>query len=126
MMLSCWLHQARDLQHVLERFAAECEVAGRRIKSEAMDLNRKKGGLLASPGWWRDPASSGGVLGYLRVLFTNEGKMDREIDRRIGAASAVVGVPDHHGEEGAKSKGEALHLPVNLRSHSYPTVMNFR
>ncbi|KAK3574685.1 hypothetical protein QTP86_012819 [Hemibagrus guttatus] len=27
---------------------------------------------------------------YLRVLFTSEGRMDREIDRRIGAASAVM------------------------------------
>ncbi|KAI3352014.1 hypothetical protein L3Q82_020839, partial [Scortum barcoo] len=46
--------------------------------------------------------------------------MEREIDRRIGAASAVmrwVGVPDRRGEEGAESKGEALDLPVNLRSH---------
>ncbi|KAI3368036.1 hypothetical protein L3Q82_026859 [Scortum barcoo] len=53
---------------------------------------------------------------YLGVLFTSEGKMEREIDRRIGAASAVmrVGVPDRRGEEGAESKGEALDLPVNL------------
>ncbi|KAI3374811.1 hypothetical protein L3Q82_021033 [Scortum barcoo] len=53
---------------------------------------------------------------YLGVLFTNEGKMEREIDRRIGAASAdyAVGVPDRRGEEGAESKGEALDLPVNL------------
>ncbi|KAI3356011.1 hypothetical protein L3Q82_017283, partial [Scortum barcoo] len=45
MMLSCWLHQDQDLQHVLERFAAECEVAGMRIstsKSEAMVLDRKR------------------------------------------------------------------------------------
>ena len=27
---------------------------------------------------------------YLGVLFTNEGEMEREIDRRIGAASAVM------------------------------------
>ncbi|KAI3369606.1 hypothetical protein L3Q82_025320 [Scortum barcoo] len=27
---------------------------------------------------------------YLGVLFTSEGKMEREIDRRIGAASAVM------------------------------------
>ncbi|KAK3506799.1 hypothetical protein QTP70_028368, partial [Hemibagrus guttatus] len=27
---------------------------------------------------------------YLRVLFTSEGRMDREIDRRIGAAAAVM------------------------------------
>ncbi|KAI3377238.1 hypothetical protein L3Q82_009150, partial [Scortum barcoo] len=45
MMLSCWLHQGQDLQHVLERFAAECEAAGMRIstsKSEAMVLDQKR------------------------------------------------------------------------------------
>ncbi|KAI3358108.1 hypothetical protein L3Q82_003116 [Scortum barcoo] len=53
----------QDLQHVLERFAAECEAAGMRIstsKSEAMVLDRKR---VACPlqGGWRGPASSGGV-----------------------------------------------------------------
>ncbi|KAI3353576.1 hypothetical protein L3Q82_020098 [Scortum barcoo] len=55
----------QDLQHVLERFAAECEAAGMRIststsKSEAMVLRPEKGGV-PSPGGWRGPASSGGV-----------------------------------------------------------------
>ncbi|KAI3374936.1 hypothetical protein L3Q82_021463 [Scortum barcoo] len=53
----------QDLQHVLERFAAECEAAGMRIstsKSEAMVLDQEKGGV-PSPGEWRGPASSGGV-----------------------------------------------------------------
>ncbi|KAI3354904.1 hypothetical protein L3Q82_004697 [Scortum barcoo] len=55
----------QDLQHVLERFAAECEAAGMRIstsKSEAMVLDQEKGGV-PSPGrrGWRGPASSGGV-----------------------------------------------------------------
>ncbi|KAI3354050.1 hypothetical protein L3Q82_018608, partial [Scortum barcoo] len=54
---------SQDLQHVLERFAAECEAAGMRIstsKSEAMVLNRKR---VACPlrVEWRGPASSGGV-----------------------------------------------------------------
>ncbi|KAI3372225.1 hypothetical protein L3Q82_022666 [Scortum barcoo] len=54
---------SQDLQHVLERFAAECEAAGMRIstsKSEAMVLDQEKGGV-PSPGGWRGPASSGGV-----------------------------------------------------------------
>ncbi|KAI3368807.1 hypothetical protein L3Q82_025417 [Scortum barcoo] len=58
----------QDLQHVLERFAAECEVAGMRIstsKSEAMVLDRKR---VACPlsGWversclkWRSSSISG-------------------------------------------------------------------
>ncbi|KAK3519654.1 hypothetical protein QTP86_015888 [Hemibagrus guttatus] len=80
-----------DLQHALGRFAAECKAAGMRVstsKSEAMVLNRKKVACTLQVG--------GGVLPqveefkYLRVLFTSEGKMDREIDRRIGAAAAVM------------------------------------
>ncbi|KAI3353681.1 hypothetical protein L3Q82_004834 [Scortum barcoo] len=82
---------SQDLQHVLERFAAECEAAGMRIstsKSEAMVLDRKR---VACP-----LRVCGEVLPqveefkYLGVLFTSEGKMEREIDRRIGAASAVM------------------------------------
>ncbi|KAI3372277.1 hypothetical protein L3Q82_022782 [Scortum barcoo] len=66
MMLSCWLHQGQDLQRVLERFAAECEVAGMRIstsKSEAMVLDDRKRVDVPCPllGGWRGPASSGGV-----------------------------------------------------------------
>ncbi|KAI3359124.1 hypothetical protein L3Q82_002670 [Scortum barcoo] len=54
---------SQDLQHVLERFAAECEAAGMRIstsKSEAMVLDRKR---VVCPlrVRWRGPASSGGV-----------------------------------------------------------------
>ncbi|KAI3351149.1 hypothetical protein L3Q82_005711 [Scortum barcoo] len=54
---------SQDLQHVLERFAAECEAAGMRIstsKSEAMVLDWKR---VACPlrVRWRGPASSGGV-----------------------------------------------------------------
>ncbi|KAI3364145.1 hypothetical protein L3Q82_010962, partial [Scortum barcoo] len=70
----------QDLQHVLERFAAECEAAGMRIstsKSEAMVLDRKR---VACP-----LQVSGEVLPqveefkYLGVLFTSEGKMEPEV-----------------------------------------------
>ncbi|KAK3558031.1 hypothetical protein QTP86_006407 [Hemibagrus guttatus] len=80
-----------DLQHVLRRFAAECEAAGMRVstsKSEAMVLHRKKVACTLQV--------EGEVLPqvekfkYLGVLFTSEGRMDREIDRRIGAAAAVM------------------------------------
>ncbi len=77
----------QDLQHALGRFAAECEAVEMRIsasKSEAMVLSRKKVAC---------PLQVGGVLlpqveefKYLGVLFTSEGRMEREIDRRIGAA----------------------------------------
>ncbi len=81
----------QDLQHAPGRFAAECEAVGMRIsasKSEAMVLSRKRVAC---------PLQVGGVLlpqveefKYLGVLFTSEGRMEREIDRRIGAASAVM------------------------------------
>ncbi len=81
----------QDLQHALGRFAAECEAVGMRIsasKSEAMVLSRKRVAC---------PLQVGGVLlpqveefKYLGFLFTSEGRMEWEIDRRIGAASAVM------------------------------------
>ncbi len=81
----------QDLQHALGLFAAECEAVGMRIsasKSKAMVLSRKRVAC---------PLQVGGVLlpqveefKYLGVLFTSEGRMEREIDRRIGAASAVM------------------------------------
>ncbi|KAI3365879.1 hypothetical protein L3Q82_000865 [Scortum barcoo] len=122
MMLSCWLHQARTFSMYWSRFAAECEAAGMRIstsKSEAMVLDRKRVACPLRVGGEVLPQVE--EFKYLGVLFTSEGKMEREIDRRIGAASCsyAVGVPDRRGEEGAESKGEALDLPVNLCSHSH-------
>ncbi|KAI3366764.1 hypothetical protein L3Q82_009427 [Scortum barcoo] len=78
----------QDLQHVLERFAAECEAAGMRIstsKSEAMVLDRKRVACPLRVGGEVLPQVE--EFKYLGVLFTSEGKMEREIDRRIGAAS---------------------------------------
>jgi len=47
---------------------------------------------------------------YLGVLFTSEGRMEREIDRRIGAASAVMRTlyRVRRGKERAEPKGKAL------------------
>ncbi|KAI3357751.1 hypothetical protein L3Q82_016156 [Scortum barcoo] len=100
----------QDLQHVLERFAAECEAAGMRIstsKSKAMVFDRKRVACPLRVGGEVLPQVE--EFKYLGVLFTSEGKMEREIDRRIGAASAVMRscmYPDRRGEEkGAESKG---------------------
>ncbi|KAI3374986.1 hypothetical protein L3Q82_021513 [Scortum barcoo] len=86
-------------------------------------------GGVPSPGWversclkWRSSNK------YLGVLFTSEGKMEREIDKRIGAASAVMRSVywTVNGEEGAESKGEAaLDLPDQSTFPPSPTVMNF-
>ncbi|KAK3568863.1 hypothetical protein QTP86_018965 [Hemibagrus guttatus] len=80
-----------DLQHALGRFAAKCEAAGMRVstsKSEAMYLDRKKVAYTLQVGGEVLPQVE--EFKYLGVLFTSEGRMDREIDRRIGAAAAVM------------------------------------
>ncbi|XP_075957732.1 E3 ubiquitin-protein ligase CBL-B-B isoform X1 [Anarhichas minor] len=79
-----------DLQHSLGRFAAECEAAGMRVstsKSKAMVLCRKPVDCSLQVGTECLPQAK--EFKYLGVLFTSEGKMEREIDRRIGAAAAV-------------------------------------
>ncbi|KAK0134946.1 LINE-1 reverse transcriptase [Merluccius polli] len=81
----------RDLQLSLDRFAAECEAAGMRIstsKSESLVLNRKRVECTLRVGDEILPQVE--EFKYLGVLFTSEGRMEREIDRRIGAASAVM------------------------------------
>ncbi|KAK3540701.1 hypothetical protein QTP70_034657 [Hemibagrus guttatus] len=98
-----------DLQHALGRFAAECEAAGMRVstsKSEAMVLDRKKVACTLQVGGEVLPQVE--EFKYLGVLFTSEGRMDREIDRRIGAAAAVM-----------RSMYRSVDLPVNLRSYSH-------
>ncbi|KAK3539668.1 hypothetical protein QTP70_011124 [Hemibagrus guttatus] len=80
-----------DLQHALGRFAAECEAAGMRVstsKSEAMVLDRKKVVCTLQVGGEVRPQVE--EFKYLGVLFTSEGRIDCEIDRRIGAAAAVM------------------------------------
>ncbi|KAI3374226.1 hypothetical protein L3Q82_006076 [Scortum barcoo] len=119
----------QDLQHVLERFAAECEAAGMRIstsKSEAMVLDRKR---VVCPlrRVRRGPASSGGVQVSLGVLFTSEGKMEREIDRRIGAASAVMRSMYRTVvvKKELSRKAKLSIYTVNLMLPPSPMVMNF-
>ena len=90
MMWSCWSHQS-DL---LDWFAAKCEVPGMKIstsKSEAIVLSQKKVDCLLQVGKEMLPQVE--EFKYLTssiVLFMNEVKMEWEIDRQIGAASAVM------------------------------------
>ncbi|KAK3549447.1 hypothetical protein QTP86_001448 [Hemibagrus guttatus] len=80
-----------DLHHALGRFAAECEAAGMRVstcKSEAMVFDRKKVACTLQVGGEFLPQVE--EFKYLGVLFPSEGRMDREIDRWIGAAAAVM------------------------------------
>ncbi|KAI3373810.1 hypothetical protein L3Q82_021969 [Scortum barcoo] len=114
---------SQDLQHVLERFAAECEAAGMRIstsKSEAMVLDRKRVACPLQVGGEVLPQVE--EFKYLGVLFTSEGKIES-----VRLTGGLVQRPQlcgrctgpSCGEEGAESKGEALDLPVNLRSHPH-------
>ncbi|KAI3368141.1 hypothetical protein L3Q82_007873 [Scortum barcoo] len=94
--------------------AAECEAAGMRIstsKSEAMVLDRKRVACPLQVGGEVLPQVE--EFKYLGVLFTSEGKMEREIDRQIGAASAVMRSVYRtvNGEEGAESKEPAAKEP---------------
>ncbi|KAL0184943.1 hypothetical protein M9458_020639, partial [Cirrhinus mrigala] len=66
----------QDLQQALGRFAVQCEAAGMGISTS----NRKR---VACP-------LQVGVESLPQVEEFNEGRMEREIDRRIGAASAVT------------------------------------
>jgi len=79
-----------DLRHSLGCFAAECEAASMRVntsKSEAMVLCRKPVDCSLRVGM--ECLTQAKEFKYLGVLFTSEGKMEREIDRQIGAAAAV-------------------------------------
>ena len=80
---------SQDLQHVLGRFAAECEAAGMRIstsKSEVLD--RKKVACSLRVG--REFLLQVEEFKHLWVLLTCEGRMECEIDRRIGAVMQLL------------------------------------
>ncbi len=76
----------RDLRHALGRFAAGMRIST--SKSEAMVLSRKKVACPLQVGEVFLPQVE--EFKYLGVLFTRDGMMEREINRRIGAASAVM------------------------------------
>ncbi|KAI3357068.1 hypothetical protein L3Q82_015455, partial [Scortum barcoo] len=91
----------QDLQHVLERFAAECEAAGMRIstsKSEAMVLDRKR---VACP-----LRVGGEVLPQVEEVQVSRGLV-------------------HDKKKELSRKAKALDLPVNLHVPTSPMVMNF-
>uniref|UniRef100_A0A3P8VZB6 Spliceosome associated factor 3, U4/U6 recycling protein n=1 Tax=Cynoglossus semilaevis TaxID=244447 RepID=A0A3P8VZB6_CYNSE len=71
--------------------SVECNAAGMKIstsKSEAMVLDRKKVVCTLRVGDEVLPQVE--EFKYLGVLFTSDGRIEREIDRRIGAAAAVM------------------------------------
>lgn len=54
-----------------------------------------------------------GELTHLGLLFEDEGKLDRELERQFGGASALFRALGC-GEEGTELEGEAFNLPVDL------------
>ncbi|KAM9359469.1 potassium channel subfamily K member 13 [Symphorus nematophorus] len=79
-----------DLQHSLDRFAAECEAAAIRIctsKSEAMILSRKPVDRLLHLG--NESLPQVREFKHLGVLISNEGTVEREFGWRMGAAHAL-------------------------------------
>ncbi|KAI3370581.1 hypothetical protein L3Q82_007150 [Scortum barcoo] len=83
----------QDLQHVLERFAAECEAAGMRIstsKSEAMVLDRKRVACPLQVGGEVLPQVKEFKYQVISGSCSRVRERWSEIDRRIGAASAVM------------------------------------
>ncbi|VDP01790.1 unnamed protein product [Soboliphyme baturini] len=80
-----------DLQCSLERFAAECDVIGMRVnaskpKNLALSLSPTRCSLQMNG----EAVELKGKFKYLGIVFTNNGKWEEEIDRRIGAASGVL------------------------------------
>lgn len=55
----------------------------------------------------------------LGFLFTSEERMEREIDRWIGAVSGVMRLVYLTIMVKVESKGKALDLPLRLHSHSH-------
>ncbi|KAI3367063.1 hypothetical protein L3Q82_009264, partial [Scortum barcoo] len=128
-MLSCWLHQARTFSMYWSGLQPSVKLAGMRIstsKSEAMVLDRKRVACPLRVGGEVLPQVE--EFKYLGVLFTSEGKIEREIDRRIGAASAVMRSVYRTvcGEEGAESKSEGSRIYRSIYvAPPSPMVMNF-
>ena len=80
-----------DLQQALDRFAAECEVDGMKVNTsmtEVMAFSRQpmECTLHVSGAQLRQVEE----FKYLGILFSSDGKQDKEISRRINAASTIL------------------------------------
>ena len=80
----------QDVQRALEWFDDKCKVAGMRIssyKSEAMVLNRQK---VQCPLWAEESLPQAEEFKCLGILFTSDGRLEKEMDIRTGALPAVI------------------------------------
>ena len=79
------------LQRALDRFAAECITTGTQIstkKIEVMVLSRQKEHCAVNVNG--TPLNQVEKFQYLGVEFSNDARLDCEIDRRVGSASAIL------------------------------------
>ena len=80
-----------ELQRALDRFTAECTMAGMQIstkKTKVMVLSRQKEQCAVSVDG--TPLNQVEKFKYLGIEFSNDARLDCEIDRRIGSASAIL------------------------------------
>ena len=80
-----------ELQRALDRFTAECTMAGMQIstkKTEVLVLSRQKEQCAVNVNG--SPLNQVEKLKYLGIEFSNDARLDCEIDRRIGSASAIL------------------------------------
>ena len=79
------------LQYALDRFAAECTMAGMQIstkKTEFMVFSRQKEQCAMNVNG--TPLNQVEKFKYLGVEFSSDARLDCEIDRHIGSASATL------------------------------------
>ncbi|CAF4995061.1 unnamed protein product, partial [Rotaria sp. Silwood1] len=82
---------ANDLQNALDRFEEVCSAFGMKIsskKTELMVISRESHQCTLQLN--NNQLDQVNKFKYLGVQFSNDGKQDGEIDRRIGAASGVL------------------------------------
>ncbi|VDP08943.1 unnamed protein product [Soboliphyme baturini] len=94
-----------DIQCSLERFAAQCDVTGMLVNASKMKIQ-----LLS-----RSPARCSLQINgeamkqfkYLGIVFTSDGKLEEEINQRIGVASGVLREPARSIMTNAELKTES-------------------
>ncbi|VDP47374.1 unnamed protein product [Soboliphyme baturini] len=80
-----------DLRCSLERFAAECDVTGLRVNaSETKSVVLSRSPAHCSLQINGEAVEQVGKFKYLGTVFTSDGKLEEEIDRRIRVAGGVL------------------------------------
>jgi len=84
------------LQHALDRFSAACNQAGMKtgtITTEVLRLSRNPRQCTLQVR--SNALQQSEKFMYLGVVFTNDGRQNKEVDTRIGRASTVLREPHH-------------------------------